>query len=96
MNKLWTSQKNFMQIVTEPDFKEAIAKENQDVTQENGVEAILADAYTSPANKKAIRQVVKVVADVVKAAGGKAPAQFAIAFTRDPDKNPQLTHISGT
>ncbi|MCT6892025.1 MAG: type II CRISPR RNA-guided endonuclease Cas9, partial [Lactobacillus sp.] len=62
MEQLWDSQKNFMQIVTEPDFKEAIAKENQNVTQENGVEEILADAYTSPANKKAIRQVVKVVA----------------------------------
>ena len=96
IEQLWDSQKNFMQIVTEPDFKEAIAKENQNITQENGVEEILADAYTSPANKKAIRQVVKVVADVVKAAGGKAPAQFAIEFTRDPDKNPQLSHIRGT
>ena len=96
MEQLWDSQKNFMQIVTEPDFKEAIAKENQNVTQVNGVEEILADAYTSPANKKAIRQVVKVVADIVKAAGGKKPAQFAIEFTRDPDKNPQLSHIRGT
>ncbi|WP_223902600.1 type II CRISPR RNA-guided endonuclease Cas9 [Lactobacillus laiwuensis] len=96
MEQLWDSQKNFMQIVTEPDFKEAIAKENQNVTRANGVEEILADAYTSPANKKAIRQVVKVVADVVKAAGGKKPAQFAIEFTREPDKNPQLSHIRGT
>ena len=96
MEQMWDSQKNFMQIVTEPDFKDAIAKENQNVTQVNGVEEILADAYTSPANKKAIRQVVKVVADVVKAAGGKKPAQFAIEFTRDPDKNPQLSHIRGT
>ena len=96
MNKLWTSQKNFMQIVTEPEFKEAIAKENQDVTQENGVEAILADAYTSPANKKAIRQVIKVVNDIVKAAGGKTPDQFAIEFTREPQRNLKLSHIRGT
>ena len=96
MEQLWDSQKNFMQIVTEPDFKDAIAKENQNVTQVNGVEEILADAYTSPANKKAIRQVVKVVADVVKAAGGKKPAQFAIEFTREPQRNSELLHIRGT
>lgn len=95
MEQLWDSQKNFMQIVTEPDFKEAIAKENQDVTQENGVEEILADAYTSPANKKAIRQVIKVVDDIVKAAG-KAPAQFAIEFTRKPQKKSEILHIRGT
>lgn len=96
MEQLWDSQKNFMQIVTEPNFKEAIAKENQNVTQENGVEAILEDAYTSPANKKAVRQVIKVVDDIVKATGGKAPDQFAIEFTREPQRNSELLHIRGT
>lgn len=96
INQLWDSQKNFMQIVTEPDFKEQIEKENQAVVKKTDVEDILADAYTSPANKKAIRQVVKVVNDVVKAAGGKEPAQFAIEFTRNPEDNPQLSRIRGT
>lgn len=95
LEQLWDSQKNFMQIITEPDFKDAIAKENQSIAKKNGVEEILADAYTSPANKKAIRQVVKVVEDVVKAAGGKAPSQFAIEFTRSPDENPKLSQIRG-
>lgn len=95
MEQLWDSQKNFMQIITEPDFKDAIEKENQSIAKKNGVEEILADAYTSPANKKAIRQVVKVVEDVVKAAGGKAPSQFAIEFTRSPDENPKLSQIRG-
>lgn len=93
---LWASENNFMQIVTQPDFKAAITKENAQVTEDNGIEAILADAYTSPANKKAIRQVIKVVDDVVKAADGKAPAQFAIEFTREPDKNPKLSQLRGS
>lgn len=96
MNQLWDSQKNFMQIVKEPDFKDAIEQENQAVVKKTGVEDILADAYTSPANKKAIRQVVKVVDDVVKAAGGKAPAQFAIEFTRNPESNPKLSQVRGS
>ena len=95
MEQLWDSQKNFAKIITEPDFKSAIAQENQQITKENGVEEILADAYTSPANKKAIRQVVKVVEDVVKAAGA-APAQFTIEYTREPQKNPKLSQIRGS
>lgn len=96
MAQLWDSQKIFMQIVTEPDFKDAIEQENQVIVKKTGVEDILADAYTSPANKKAIRQVIKVVDDVVKAADGKAPAQFAIEFTREPDDDPTLTKVRGT
>ena len=95
MEQLWDSQKNFMQIITEPNFKDAIAKENQSIAKENGVEEILADTYTSPANKKAIRQVVKVVEDVVKAAGAP-PAQFAIEYTREAEKNPKLSQVRGS
>ena len=94
--QLWTTQKNFMQIVNEPELKKAIVKENHQATEEKGIEKILDDSFTSPANKKAIRQVIKVVDDVVKAAGGKKPAQFAIEFTREPKWNPKLSHIRGT
>ncbi|WP_317619047.1 type II CRISPR RNA-guided endonuclease Cas9 [Bombilactobacillus folatiphilus] len=98
IERLWDSQLNFMQIVKEPAFKSVIDQANSSLVkdnQENAVEDVLADAYTSPANKKAIRQVVKVVADIVKAAGGKIPAKFAIEFTREPQKNPQLSKQRG-
>ena len=94
--KLWDSQKNFMQIVKEPDFKAAIEKENQSVVKATDTEDILADAYTSPANKKAIRQVIRVADDIVKAASGKAPSQFAIEFARESEKNPKLSQIRGS
>ena len=96
MEKLWDSQKNFMQIVKEPDFKTTIEKENQSVVKATDTEDILANAYTSPANKKAIRQVIRVADDIVKAASGKAPAQFAIEFARESEKNPKLSQIRGS
>ncbi|QGV04081.1 type II CRISPR RNA-guided endonuclease Cas9 [Lactobacillus acetotolerans] len=96
MKKLWYSQKNFMQIVNEPDFKAAIEKENGSVVQTTSMEDILADAYTSPANKKAVRQVIKVTDDIVKAASGKVPVQFAIEFARETEKNPKLSQVRGS
>lgn len=92
---LWNSQQNFMQIVNSPDFKTAIAEENQNIIHDMSIEDILDDAYTSPANKKAIRQVVKVVDDIVKAASGKAPKQIAVEFARDAEQNPKRTKIRG-
>jgi CRISPR-associated endonuclease Csn1 len=96
IGKMWDSQSNFMQIIHEPDFQAAIIKENQKFTRSNDLEDILADAYTSPANKKAIRQVVKVVDDVVKAAGHRAPKQIAIEFARDAEDDPQITRVRGS
>ncbi|WP_103660676.1 type II CRISPR RNA-guided endonuclease Cas9 [Lactobacillus sp. HT06-2] len=87
MEQLWDDQKNFMQIVNEPDFKAEIANENQAIVKSTSIKDFLADAYTSPANKKAIRQVIKVVDDIVKAASGKAPKQIAIEFAREADRS---------
>lgn len=80
-----------MQIVNQADFKDAIAVANQNLLVNTSVEDILNEAYTSPANKKAIRQVVKVVEDIVKAASGKVPKQIAIEFTRDADDKAKIS-----
>ncbi len=96
IEQLWDSQNNFMQIVTQADFKDEIAKANQNLLVATSVEDILNDADTSPANKKAIRQVIKVVDDIVKAASGKVPKQIAIEFTRDADDNPKRSQTRGS
>lgn len=96
IEQLWDSQNNFMQIVTQADFKDAIAKANQNLLVATSVEDILNNAYTLPANKKAIRQVIKVVDDIVKAASGKVPKQIAIEFTRDADENPKRSQTRGS
>ena len=54
IEQLWDSQNNFMQIVNQADFKDAIAVANQNLLVNTSVEDILNEAYTSPANKKAM------------------------------------------
>lgn len=88
MDQLWNTQKNFMQIQSEEDFSKEIQAENSKHLERNNVEDILEDAYTSPQNKKAIRQVIKVVNDI-QCAMGTAPQKISIEFTRSPDKNPR-------
>ncbi|MEB3363933.1 hypothetical protein SDC49_09910 [Lactobacillus sp. R2/2] len=57
--QLWTTQKNFMQIVNEPELKKAIVKENHQATEEKGIEKILDDSFTSPANKRPLDRLLK-------------------------------------
>lgn len=98
LQNLWNSQQNFMGIINQADFKGQIDQINNQVIGENknDIEDILADAYTSPANKKAIRQVVAVVDDIVKAASHKVPSQIAIEFAHESEKNPTLSKTRGS
>lgn len=90
MDHLWNTQKNFMQIQAEEDFNKKIKLENSEHLENNQLEDVLEDAYTSPQNKKAIRQVTKVVDDIENVMGTK-PQKISIEFTRSPDKNPRRT-----
>lgn len=83
---LWNSQPTFMEIQSRPEFAEQITNENQDKLTEDNYENVLDDAYTSPQNKKAIRQVIKVVDDIVKAAG-KAPKLISLEFARSDERS---------
>ena len=91
IDELWNTNKNFMQIQSDNDFAKRIHEANADQMKAVDVEDVLADAYTSPQNKKAIRQVVKVVDDIQKAMGGVAPKYISIEFTRSEDRNPRRT-----
>lgn len=86
IDKMWDSQKTFMEIVTLPIFAEQIKNANQGMMNSQDYEAVLDDAYTSPQNKKAIRQVVKVVDDIVRAAG-HAPKFISLEFAREDQKS---------
>lgn len=91
LDQLWKTNDNFMQIQSRDEFAKQIHDENAKQFHEaNNVDDILDDAFTSPQNKKAIRQVHKVVQDVVKAVG-YAPDKIAIEFTRSPQDRPQRT-----
>lgn len=90
MDLLWETQLNFMQIVNQPVFQEQITEHNQDYLGNDRhdlkemVGDALADAYTSPQNKKAIWQVVRLVKDIERAAGN-APASISLEFARSDD-----------
>lgn len=97
LDEMWRSTENFMQIQTRPEFAALIQQANEKQFEGNdpdnvweNIENNLGDAYTSPQNKKAIRQVVKVVQDIEKAVGNP-PEKIAIEFTREAAANPQRT-----
>lgn len=87
---MWSTQATFMEIINKPVFAEQIKNYNQDHLQDQDYETVLADAYTSPQNKKAIRQVVKVVDDIVRAAG-HAPKFISIEFAREDQRSSRTT-----
>lgn len=95
LDRMWVSQHNFAQVVHSPEFEKKIDEYNQHAlatvnNDDDIVEKVLADAYTSPQNKKAIRQVMLVVKDIEKAMGDK-PASISLEFARS-EENTGRTH----
>ncbi|MCZ3622702.1 type II CRISPR RNA-guided endonuclease Cas9 [Lactobacillus mulieris] len=82
LQRLWNEPETLTEVLANPVIKRKISEANSLFVQINKVENILDDAYTSPQNKKAIRQVIRVVDDIIVAAHGKKPSQIAIEFTR--------------
>lgn len=81
---------NFMMIVNRPEFKKAIFDENNEINEQRNSKYMLEaidEMYTSPQNKKAIRQVLLVVQDIQNAMGGDAPQKIFIEFARDDQPN---------
>ena len=87
IDALWNSPKNFMQIQAEAAFNKQINDLNTKELSNNNVEDVLADAYTSPQNKKAIRQVLLVVEDIQKAMHGDAPTSISLEFAREEQES---------
>lgn len=89
MDLLWTEPNNFMQIIRRPEFQQAIARVNQTDLKQQDLATTINDLYTSPQNKKAIRQVLLVVADIQTAMHGVAPSWLFIEAARGPEQNPK-------
>lgn len=88
---LWNTTDNFMQIVHSEAFDKAIIKENQALLTQYNPQAVIDDLYTSPQNKKALRQILLVVNDIQKALKGQAPSRILIEFAREDQENPRLS-----
>ncbi|WP_395318699.1 type II CRISPR RNA-guided endonuclease Cas9 [Fructilactobacillus frigidiflavus] len=88
---LWDSSQNFMQIVNQSSFKQEIADFNGENLEEKDLKDVINQLYTSPQNKKAIRQVLLVVDDIIKAVGYE-PANIMMEFAREDSNDHRLTN----
>ncbi|WP_353485863.1 type II CRISPR RNA-guided endonuclease Cas9 [Apilactobacillus xinyiensis] len=91
IDTLWNSQVNFMQAVSNSSIKKQIDKINGKQLKSLGMESILDNAFTSPQNKKAIRQTIKVVEDIERAMDGQKPSSVSIEFTRSPKDSSEIS-----
>ncbi|MCW8779513.1 type II CRISPR RNA-guided endonuclease Cas9 [Latilactobacillus curvatus] len=91
MDLLWDTTDNFMRIVHSEDFDKLITEANQMMLAENDVQDVINDLYTSPQNKKALRQILLVVNDIQKAMKGQVPERILIEFAREDEVNPRLS-----
>lgn len=86
IDALWNTSNNFMQIISDESIQVKLAEINGKYTDKSDLEDILNEVYTSPQNKKAIRQVMKVVEDIEKAMQCE-PTSISIEFTRKKQKS---------
>lgn len=86
IDSLWNTSNNFMQIISDESIQAKLAGINGKYTDKSDLEDILNEVYTSPQNKKAIRQVMKVVEDIEKAMQCE-PTSISIEFTRKKQKS---------
>ena len=78
IQELMLSNHNLMQILADETLKETMTELNQDKLKTDDIEDVINDAYTSPSNKKALRQVLRVVEDIKHAANGQDPSWLYI------------------
>lgn len=79
---MWNTNLNFAQVASKPDFKKQIAELNADyINGDESFDEMLDSSYTSPQNKKAIRQAIYVLNDIVKKMG-HAPETVSLQFMR--------------
>lgn len=84
IQELMLSNHNLMQILTDEALKTTMAELNQDKLKADDIEDVINDAYTSPSNKKALRQVLRVVEDIKHAANGQDPSWLYIETADGP------------
>lgn len=88
---LGETNNNFMTLVNRPEIKQQIQTANEADIADTGYSNVIDEFYTSPQNKKAIRQVMRVLEDIKNAMGGQEPERIFIEFARGGGKTGQRT-----
>lgn len=84
------SKRNLNQIINSGIYKEQIDKIASATAKHEDLEDILERSFTSPANRKAIKQAVKVVDEIVKLNGDVVPSKIMLRFQRSESQNKEL------
>ncbi|GKT04059.1 type II CRISPR RNA-guided endonuclease Cas9 [Furfurilactobacillus entadae] len=92
---MWATNKNFMQIQTDEAIAQKINEANGLAMQGQTSDELIDGFYTSPENKKALREVMKVVADIQRAKHGQAPSWIYIESPREKGRNTGRTVSRG-
>lgn len=74
IQELFLSNNNLMQILTDETLQKKMTELNADKLKAANINDAIDDAYTSPSNKKALRQVLRVIEDIKRAADGQDPS----------------------
>lgn len=92
IDNLFDTKKNFIQIVSQQVYSSQIETIALKTTKNQSLDNILEAAYTSPANRKAIRQTMKVADEIVTLAGkGTHPDKIFLTFQRSKQQEGKLT-----
>lgn len=78
LQNMVTTKRNFMQIINTAVYQTQIDKITVKVTRNEALDSILDRSYTSPANRKAIRQAVKVLEDLIKVNNDVVPEKIML------------------
>lgn len=82
MDGLWETNANFMQLRSQPAIENQIKSANQANLTTADLQDTINELYTSPQNKKAIREVMVVLADIKDAMHGQTPNWIFVEAAR--------------
>lgn len=89
MDNLYNTKKNFMQIISQQVYSSQIDKIALRTTKYQSIDDILNAAYASPANRRAVKQTLKVVNEIVDRAGND-PDKIFLTFQRSKQQEGKL------
>lgn len=82
MDGLWETSDNFMQLRKRPAIETQIKEANQANLTDADIQDTINELYTSPQNKKAIREVMLVLDDIKNAMHGQTPSWIFVEAAR--------------
>ncbi|RRK10921.1 type II CRISPR RNA-guided endonuclease Cas9 [Lactiplantibacillus garii] len=82
LDELWATNHNFMELLSQESIAKQVTAANSVDLHESDLQDTINSLYTSPQNKKAIRQVMLVLADITNAMHGQAPSHVYIEAAR--------------